>query len=194
MQVVRKSRKQRRRVTQKKHASATLRFAPSKPPVTPGGPFGFQPGRGLLPDRTGAGYQKVAAEVEVAGYKKDRYDETNMPTINQIQAGVPGIGVKLAVCELEHASEGKAREIAGPARDAFLAPLQGSPFDNPTNGPGGASSVGLTVSSIEIGLGVTHPAGIGATLHDPYPFLCSALPGGKYRGREIREHNALHHR
>ena len=35
--------------------------------------------------------------------------------------------------------------------------------------------------------GVTRPTGISGNLHESYSSLCSALPGGKHRGREIRE-------
>ena len=40
--------------------------------------------------------------------------------------------------------------------------------------------------SNEAGPEVAHLAG-ASPLHDPYPLLCSALPGGKHRGRRIRE-------
>ena len=60
-----------------------------------------------------------------------------------------------------------------------------------TNG-GVVQAQGVTGSRFYNGAapGVTHPTGTGNNLHASYPLLCSALPGGKHRGWEIREAKA----
>ena len=65
-----------------------------------------------------------------------------------------------------------------------------------TNGQGGESLKGFTVSfSInETGFEATHLAGT-SPLHDAYPFLYPALPGGRYReGRMNEARRPLHNR